>query len=89
MTLALKSKKYYISFYSGPVYIGAMLFFDDKYQIKNGQGTFKYKTGNIEKGSYENGWRHGEWLVLDKDGNKVRTETWKNGELIKEQKYNE
>lgn len=43
-----------------------------------------FKSGAVEEGTYENGVKNGEWVVLDQNGNKIKTETWKNGVWIEE-----
>ena len=53
---------------------------DDK---RHGKWTHSYSDGNIvERGSYEKGKKHGEWLVECFEQNE--RQVWRNGKLVEE-----
>ena len=70
-----KRSKYYGD---GNSYEGAW-----KDNMMHGEGQMIFTRGGVEKGTYMNGKKDGEWVELDQGGKPVKITTWNNGVLIK------
>ena len=60
--------------------------------MKNGKATgewyFYHSNDHLDRvGSFINGKQEGEWYFYNREAKHIKTETYKNGELIKTQPY--